>query len=49
MGLGEQFGQVKKKYSEANELLGNIIKGRVPRTLIPSKMTVHVRPDSVEP
>lgn len=26
MGLGEQFGQVKKKYSEANELLGNIIK-----------------------
>ena len=27
MGLGDQFKEVKQKYAEANELLGNIIKG----------------------
>ena len=26
MGLGEQFGEVKQKYAEANAVLGNIIK-----------------------
>ena len=53
MGLGEQFGQVKKKYSEANDLLGNIIKGRIPRTTGPLKLASSVRtplnPDIVTP
>ena len=26
MGLGDQFREVKQKYAEANEVLGNIIK-----------------------
>ena len=26
MGLGEQFREVKQKYAEANDVLGNIIK-----------------------
>ncbi|KAF7258021.1 hypothetical protein EG68_06336 [Paragonimus skrjabini miyazakii] len=26
LGLGEQFEQVKKKYVEANRLLGNVVK-----------------------
>ena len=30
MGLGDQFKEVKQKYAEANELLGNIIKGKKP-------------------
>ena len=28
MGLGDQFKDVKQKYAEANDLLGNIIKGK---------------------
>ena len=31
LGLSDQFAEVKQKYTEANELLGNIIKVRHPQ------------------
>jgi len=30
LGLGDQFEEVKKKYAEANELLGDIVKVNKP-------------------
>lgn len=47
LGLADQFADVKKKYTMANELLGDVVKVRIYPPLPPSSPRTPVSPPPV--